>query len=173
MLTCTADGLKVLQIELAKLWTLAERCLIPNLQNAAMMVFLRPGDNLRPGVKWLHEATATREVVSQAVAEVMQYVYDTHPSESPLTRACVYIMFADWKNPPSERLKWANQLYEAILGPGLALDLLVLLRSADVDYSNCLGIPVKNFLLDTEDNVEDFNGDNSASDERLGQTISS
>jgi hypothetical protein len=62
------------------------------------------------------------------------------------------MLYGDWVRGPGRRTKWEKEIYEAILGPGLAMDLVMRLRAAPADYSKCSSQNFKHtFLIDTGD----------------------
>src|ERR1700712_213580 len=102
-------------MEYCKLWMLAERFLMPSLQNAAMKGFLADPD------WWTSDPNETDETISDAIAEVFRFVY-SGPESSPLKRACLHIMLMEWNGNPKPRTV-TEQLYKTLLGEGMGLDM--------------------------------------------------
>lgn len=140
-----ADGRPVIKLELAKLWNLAEYCLMPRLQNEAMRAIYSGGPR-----NWSTNPLPNNDDIFEGLTNMFVYIYDTTNDSSLLKAVCLDYLIGEWSKKRTHE-KLVDKLYETLLGPGFALDMIRKLRALKADYSSHEQARLSEFLVKEDD----------------------
>ncbi|KAF8852850.1 hypothetical protein BDZ45DRAFT_694719 [Acephala macrosclerotiorum] len=140
-----SDGRPVVKLELAKLWNLAEYCLMPRLQNEAMPAIYSGGPR-----NWNVNLVPDNDDIFEGLTNMFVYIYGTTNSSSLLKAVCLEYLIGEWSRERTQE-KLVDKLYETLLGPGSALDMIRKLRALKADYSSHKLARLSEFLVKEDD----------------------
>ena len=119
----TGKSAKIPAVDLAKLWVLADRCLMPQLQNHDMKKLGSPD-------AWPEHITKAPNLVQDrgtgvaAHTKLIAYANTTEGIETPLKRYCIRLLLSRIDGDEGEGLPLRQDRVLSILGPGMMADVI-------------------------------------------------
>ncbi|KAF8852849.1 hypothetical protein BDZ45DRAFT_729877 [Acephala macrosclerotiorum] len=115
------DQKRVTYLDLAKLWALADRLMMPKLQNAVMDIYTGFKDPQNLNVPAWDRDVDTPDMNVEAMVKVVKFVYESTPETAPLRALCVKTVM--WILKDEER-EDAEAYFERFVGKSVGMDLI-------------------------------------------------
>jgi hypothetical protein len=131
-------------LEYCKLWNLADRFLMPQLQNDAISGLI---DSV--GFRFISYSNQSNEVLASTIAEVFGYVYANDTQDGPLGWVCMEVLLPQW-TMGSRSQDTVSRLYEMVFGDGMALDMIKSMARVGINYADYHQPPAERFFVETE-----------------------